>query len=75
MASFSRSLKRKKKVEKKKAFHKALKQAIKATANMPKKCFSCEKEFTDHENKDEWRVSMYPSGIRLQCPECFVDNS
>ena len=75
MASFSRSLKRKKKVEKKKTLNKALKRVIKATANMPKKCFTCEKVFTENENKSEWNVIVYPSGIHLQCPECIVANS
>ena len=75
MASFSRSLKRKNKVAKQKQLNKALKRAIRATTNMPKKCFSCEKSFTEEENKDEWQVILYPSGIQLQCPECIAANS
>ena len=70
--NLTRSIKRKKILEKKKASKKKLKAALRATAGLPSKCSFCNNAFGDDANPDEWNLKIEGETISLQCPECDI---
>ena len=70
MASFNRSIKRRKRVEEKKSLKKGLKSVLKATAGMPTKCTLCKEPFTDESDPTKWFMNVREEKIILTCPEC-----
>ena len=70
--NLTRSIKRKKILEKKKASKKNLKAALRATAGLPSKCSFCDNVFGDDANPDEWKLKIEDETISLQCPECDI---
>lgn len=68
--NLTRSIKRKKQLDKRKASKKSLKAALKATAGLPSSCTFCNKHFDDDSNPDEWKLKIASEEVSLQCPEC-----
>tara|TARA_B100001287_G_C22294700_1_gene349957 strand:+ start:158 stop:385 length:228 start_codon:yes stop_codon:yes gene_type:complete len=75
MASFSRSIKRKKDVHRKKTLRKNLKSALRATAGMPTKCSACGAPFDKDSDPSKWFMNVGKLSIKLLCPSCVNDDN